>query len=181
MRESALRREMAATSIVLVPQFLKYSAGPLLGPTLLQSAARSRGHSCKVVDLNAMYIHPRVSKRVDSGKFVGDHDKPKDSLSMIEREFVDKYLLSALKESQSFIHSETRPISGEDGTRRRIKHGFLTHQNVLEASSILAESEFGCFVKNALSRELDAPPDVVGVSLLHSGQVIYHRRRLPIS
>ena len=51
-------------SVILVPPLIKYSAGPLLWPSLLKSAARLGGHQCQVVDLKAMYIKPRVSKRM---------------------------------------------------------------------------------------------------------------------
>ena len=59
----------------------------LLGPTLLQSAARLHGHECSVVDFNALYIHPRASKRMVVGNFVRDHDKPMglSSIQLVEK------------------------------------------------------------------------------------------------
>ena len=163
---------MTTKSILLIPPFIKYNAGPLLGPSLLQSAARSCGYSCDVIDLNAMYIQPRAAKRIVTGKFVGDHDKPKGprSLASVENEFMNIHLISALEQTQSF-NKYSEPISSKELTRRA-KYGFLTHDQIANASIILAEQQFGCYVKDILTRRVSEPPDVIGVSLLHSGQVI---------
>jgi len=111
-----------------------------------------------------------------TGKFVGDHDKPVGpcSLASVEREFMNSHIISALKQAPSFMD----PKSYLDGISsneagRRAKYGFLTHDQVSEASAILAERQFGCWVKDVLLKQVsNDPPDVIGVSLLHSGQVI---------
>jgi len=153
---------MSKQCVLLVPPFLKYSAGPLLGPSLLQSAARASGHKCKVVDLNARYLQPKVSKRLSVGSFVGDHDKPTGprSLTYVEQEFIKRWILPSL------AHLDQNDVD----LRRAASFGFLSHQSVREAAESLMESEFGQWMAKCLS-DVDKP-DVTGISLLHAGQVI---------
>mmetsp|Transcript_5973 Transcript_5973/g.17265 ORF Transcript_5973/g.17265 Transcript_5973/m.17265 type:complete len:491 (+) Transcript_5973:215-1687(+) len=170
---------MAPTkSILLVPPLIKYSAGPLLGPALLQSAAKSRGHVCKVIDLNAQYIQPRVMPRLHLGKFVGDHDKPKAhgpcSLSAIEERFLNKHILPALDHTNHLDSDEMEKF------RRRVLFGFLTHHQVEAAAISLADSGLGRWIQDIIAKHTDPEkggdsvghPEVIGVSLLHSGQIL---------
>jgi len=149
---------------LLVPPIIKYSSGPLLGPALLQSAARLAGHECFIVDLNAHYIRPRVSKRGKHGAFIGDHDKPtgNHSLNSVERNFVEEYILPGLRHT------------GEADINRRVQFGFFDHDEVRTAASSMASSAFGSWVREILLRELPAiaDPHIIGISLLHAGQVI---------
>jgi len=149
---------MGSRALILVPPFLKYTAGPLLGPALLKSAASKSGHLCSVLDLNAKYLSPRTEKRISHGRFIGDHDKPSPSLSQIEDEFYQKTI-------QNLEHS----------TVKEAKMGFLTHLQVQTAASQMIQSSFGSWVKRELHEWVMKEkhiPQLVGISLLHSGQVI---------
>ncbi|KAL7570350.1 hypothetical protein ACA910_017191 [Epithemia clementina (nom. ined.)] len=153
--------------LLVVPPFIKYNAGPLLGPCLLQSAARNRGHSCSVLDLNAILIQQdrRVSFR--RGLFVGDHDKPvAENGSMYLTQVEDKFFRENMMSTG--IHLE-----GDQ--KKRIQYGFLDHASVKEAASYLARSSpFGMLAKAKMEEQYSgqSPPHVVGVSLLHAGQVM---------
>ena len=49
-----------ATSLVLVPPFLKHFGGPLAGPAYLKGAGERAGHSVQVLDLNEAWIGERI-------------------------------------------------------------------------------------------------------------------------
>jgi hypothetical protein len=149
-----------------VPPLIKYTSGPLLGPSLLQSAARLGGHKCEILDLNAHFLQPRAPKRTKHGMFIGDHDKPigKNSLNEIERDFMSQYILPGI------CHDN----DDDDDIQRRVKFGFLTHEEIKTAATTMVSSTFGSWVRRLVSQQHQEqePPDVVGVSLLHAGQVI---------
>lgn len=164
-----------ARALVIVPPFIKYSAGPLLGPALLKSAATRRGHACNVLDLNALYIQPRVIPRLQRGSFVGDHDKPTAahprSLSAVEDTFVQDIILPHLSWPIEAIGN-----TSNSKAIRRLKYGFLTNDDVRQASRSLASADFGRWalrkVESASYGEGGRNIDMVGISLLHAGQVI---------
>ena len=160
---------MASRALLVVPPFMKYSAGPLLGPALLQTAAESRGHVCRVVDLNARYIQPRASPRLVRGTFVGDHDKPKGiaNLEAVQEDFLQGLVIPSLLQKQGeHFFSEQRDV------RRAALFGMLTHQELSTAANELAATvSFGNWAASILGEE-EHDQDVVGISLLHAGQVI---------
>jgi hypothetical protein len=155
-----------ARTVLIVPPLIKYSSGPLLGPSLLQSAARRGGHECSILDLNAHFLQPRTPKRTKHGVFIGDHDKPvgENSLNEIEKEFMSKYILPGI----------CREIGDDDddGLQRRVQFGFLTHEEIQTAATTMVSSSFGTWVQRVISQQQQVIPDVVGLSLLHAGQVI---------
>jgi hypothetical protein len=51
----------SAKALLLVPPFLKYSGGSLLGVELLKQTARKQGHVFSVLDLNALWIRRECS------------------------------------------------------------------------------------------------------------------------
>ncbi len=80
------------------------------------------GHECSVVDLNAHFLQPQVSKRGKHGTFVGDHDKPmgsQSSLGTIERDFMGQHILPGLPDS-----------NGAVDLHRKVHFGFLSHDKV---------------------------------------------------
>lgn len=177
----------SSRAVLIVPPFLKYSAGPLLGPSLLQSAARSHGFVCDVLDMNAHYIQPRVAQRKGLGNFVGDHDKPTgtNSLSFVEKEFLEQHILPFVATNNTYYSKEE--------LIRKVLFGFLTHKQVREASTAMACQQAGTFGKWAAGimstwmmkdhqqnenqrphrhQHSDCSPNIVGLSLLHSGQVL---------
>ena len=121
-------------AFLVVPPFLKYIAGPLLGPHLLQSAAHRHGHECRILDLNARWIRsqePLKTGKAQSvlanklpyiswtgqnshflyrGQFVGDHDKP----MMIS--------------SMSNFHQGTTALTDTTSFLSHLEHQFITQQ-----------------------------------------------------
>jgi hypothetical protein len=156
-----------ARTVIIVPPLIKYTSGPLLGPSLLQSAARRGGHECSILDLNAHFLHSRAPKRTKHGVFIGDHDKPvgENSLNEIEKEFMSKYILPGLCREIDYA-------GDDDALQRRVKFGFLTHEEIQTAATAMLSSSFGTWARRAISQHQQLTPDVVGVSLLHAGQVI---------
>ena len=174
-----------ARALLVVPPFIKYNAGPLLGPALLQAAAETHGHDCSTLDLNAIWMHSQLNARaIHDGKnqpdklkplFQGDHNKPLDG---------SLYRAQCLWNSTLFGAS-TSIIDARDcnALSRRLRYGFLNHGEVEAIASCLLMLPFGAWVQEQLIKsyaaqlypghDMDAHPiDVVGVSLLHVGQVI---------
>ncbi|NUQ77237.1 MAG: radical SAM protein [Polyangiaceae bacterium] len=148
-------------ALLVVPPLLKYSAGPLLGPTLLASAARARGHEATVLDLNIRFIQAHLPQRAapTPSIVVGDHDKPGALLSDLQRDIFTSLLREAL--------TGVEPIEGADP--------YLTltcsHDDIERAVERLAQSAPGTAMKSAL--EAQPEPHVFGVSVLFSGQVLF--------
>jgi hypothetical protein len=151
----------AARALVVVPPLLKYSAGPLLGPALLVAAARASGHEADVLDLSIRWIRAHLPPHVATphSAVVGDHDKPGTLLSDIQREVFVPLLRMHL--------SEVEQLPGTD------PHLTLTcsHDALESAAGRLAASASGGWIRTALA-ECERP-DVVGVSVLFSGQVLF--------
>ena len=165
----------------MVPPLIKYTAGPLLGPALLTSHANQRGHQSSVLDLNALYLQSNLPPRGQRmrqrrhGTFVGDHNRPftlsgESLLTRVEDEFFKQYLLPSLAVGLS------SPDNDEARAKRRIKFGFLSHNEVQAAGAALSRSslfstwashhlEQSCFGGGAAT--FGSAPQVVGVSLFH--------------
>ncbi len=151
----------AARALVVVPPLLKYSAGPLLGPALLVAAARAAGHEADVLDLSIRWIRTHLPPRIETppSTVVGDHDKPGPLLSDLQREVFVPLLREHL--------SEVDHLAGTD------PHLTLTcsHDALERAAERLAASAPGAWMRSLLvARER---PDVLGVSVLFSGQVLF--------
>lgn len=150
-----------ATAVLIVPPFIKYSAGPLLGPARCCNLPQRRMvTSVPSLDLNALFIQPRASPRTKHGAFVGDHNKPTgpQSLAHVERTFLTDHLL---------------PCFGSEAasdSMRRVKFGFLDHADVHQAATKLASSSFGDWARRHMSSQ--SPPQLTGISILHAGQVV---------
>lgn len=124
-------------ALLLVPPFIKYNAGPLLGPALLASAARSRGHHCRVLDLNAKWIRKSTQhlKRAGPSKntpnansrllFCGDHDKDSQLLVLVEDAFYRQLASSC--------------ATAVDG-KKVVKYCFMSHSQVVEAAKMMEET-----------------------------------------
>ncbi len=149
-----------ARALLVVPPLLKYSAGPLLGPTLLVAAARAAGHEADVLDLSIRWIRehlPQIPGAAES-PFVGDHDKPGALLSSLQRDVFTPLLRAHLTDV--------------DDTSSADPHLTLTcsHDAVDEAVVRLAGSSTGRWIRDLLAEQ--SRPDVLGVSVLFSGQVL---------
>jgi radical SAM superfamily enzyme YgiQ (UPF0313 family) len=139
---------------------LKYAAGPLLGPAMLAGAGRAAGHAVEIVDLNQLYIRSRlpVEGSATPSVLVGDHDKPGQELGRVQRSFLEQ-LRAVLGPTQPTMLGEEPLLSLT-----------MAHPEVSAKARRLASEWAGGFVRRHLA-EL-ARPDLVGVSILYSGQVL---------
>ena len=148
-------------ALLIVPPFLKYAAGPLLGPAQLAAAGRTAGHDVIVLDLNIALIRSRLPAdlSVTPTGFAGDHDKPRDLLRRTQRSVV-----ADIRE----VGGEVPPsILGEDPVLSLT----LSHYEVHLLVKVLVASTVGEFVRSQLRQVVR--PDLVGVSVLFSGQVLW--------
>lgn len=149
-----------ASSLLVVPPFLKSVSGPLLGPAMLAGAAREGGHDVHVLDLNAAWLDQRLDlEAFVPGHFVGDHDRPSEALRAQQSAFV------------GLIEGALPVTAGDAG-----EHPALTlpysHVQVREAADRLAdEPALGGWIARRLASYRGAPA-VVGLSVLYSGQVL---------
>ena len=154
-------------ALIVVPPLIKYTAGPLLGPSLLQSAARNRGHSCSVLDLNAILLSQNKGVAFRKGCLIGDHDKPlSENGSSYLNEVEEKFLQEVILSSGLVLNCDQR---------KRVRYGFLDHDTVKKGVAHLATSyTFGTLAKSKMAQQYSnlPPPQVIGISLLHAGQVV---------
>ena len=146
---------------LVVPPFLKYAAGPLLGPAQLAGAGEAAGHEVRVLDLNIDLIRHRLPADLEiapSG-FAGDHDKPRDLLRHVQR--------GVIGEVREVGGDVPQRILGEDPVLSLT----LSHHEVHLLVGLLVGGGVGEFVRARL-RQLERP-DLVGVSVLFSGQVLW--------
>jgi hypothetical protein len=95
------------------------------------------------------------------GKFVGDHDKPTCSLKAIEEKFYKQITVGPSSASSTIC----------DETLRNIRFGFLEHQDMQRMAERAASGSYGEWV-GGMIRTQSSPPNLLGISLLHAGQVI---------
>lgn len=149
-----------ARALIIVPSLLKYSAGPLLGPALLVAAARAVGHDADTLDLSIRWLRERIPSDVFQADsvVVGDHDKPGVLLSEIQRNAFTPMLRTFLTDFET--------LDGAD------PHLSMTcsHDAVDIAVQRMIESPMGDWIREQL--ESAPEPDVFGVSVLFSGQVL---------
>jgi hypothetical protein len=150
-----------ARALLVVPPLLKYSAGPLLGPALLVAAARAAGHEADVLDLSIRWIRSHLPSCIAASPSttLGDHDKPGTLLSDIQRDIFIPLLRAQL--------IEVERLDGTDA------HLTLTcsHDALQEGAERLATSASGAWIQDMLAEH--ERPDVLGVSVLFSGQVLF--------
>ncbi|MCK6505660.1 radical SAM protein [Myxococcota bacterium] len=150
-----------ATALLIIPPLLKYAAGPLLGPALLAGAASAAGHEVVVADLNVRFLrqHLHLVPSARPARVHGDHARPPEGLRAAAERYLERV---------------ARAITGPAGHRER--NAALTlpvsHAQVYEAALSLAQGPLGAWVGTALENSASKAPDVVGVSVLYSGQVL---------
>src|SRR5689334_1169246 len=135
---SRVSRGNPVNALVLVPPFLKYTSGPLLGPAMLAGAARKAGHRIQVLDLAREWMidhHPEP--RYESG-FVGDHDKPSEDLFRIQQDWCSRC-----------ARAWPRALDSEQSAERIIhmKAGF---GEVEAAARALCQTELGAWFKRKI-------------------------------
>jgi hypothetical protein len=145
-----------ATALLIVPPFLKHASGPLLGPAMLLGAAAEGGHRAQLVDLNARWIARDLSDaHWTPSAFVGDHDR-------------DERLL---RESQARFRVPLGRISRDLGIAEDDLFALrLDHDDASRSAARIAE-EYRDWIVAQLHGI--ARPDLVGISVLFSGQVLW--------
>lgn len=147
-----------ASSLLLVPPFLKHFGGPMAGPAYLKGAGERAGHTVEVLDLNREWIKERITSAYTSGQIKGDHDKPSKELNRLYQEWQE---LCA-------SHWPMPVPVGERESRTVIL--YATHEEVIGCAANMAAGSFGEWVRQHLEQ---APrPDLVGLSVMFSGQII---------
>ena len=147
-----------ALSLVIVPPFLKHFGGPLAGPAYLKGAGERAGHSVEVLDLNQLWIGERINTIHRSGTIKGDHDKPSIELNRI------------FKQWQSLLADHWSYKLNESDYDRKLVALYATNDEVIKCAKNLSNSEFGQWVLDGFSNL--QRPDIVGLSVMFSGQVI---------
>ena len=148
-------------ALIVVSPFIKYAAGPLLGPAQLAGAGHAAGHRVDVLDLNIRLLRDRMpgESPLPATGFAGDHDKPRDLLRRVQRSVVD--------DIRALAGDVPASILGEDPVLSLT----LGHFEVNLLARALLTSEVGGYVFAHLRQQ--ARPDLVGVSVLFSGQVLW--------
>ena len=143
--------------VIVIPPFLKYAAGPLLGPATLVGAAQSAGMNVISLDLNIDFIQSAVATPAEGIKqpiFYGDHSK-QGFLERAERKFWNEILLAFGYDSRASLSD--------------IKRGWYTHSELAEAAERMLGQNLGEFLRVEFRRE--APCRLFGVSVMWAGQV----------
>lgn len=147
-----------ATVLLLIPPFLKHTTGPLLGPAMLAGAAIQAGHSAEVIDLNARWICNDLGDASwVHGDFVGDHDRCDALLSHSQ--------CRALTQLERGAAREGLAVNADALKRLRLDHATVDR----------LASRFAREQAPWMGRQLTRcrRPDVVGVSVLYAGQVLW--------
>jgi hypothetical protein len=148
----------SVNALILIPAFLKYASGPLLGPAMLAGAARNAGHRIQVLDLARDWLLEHFDEPQSETPFVGDHDKPSEVLRQIQQEWCS-LCAPAWPSKLDSKHTEDRIV--------HLKVGFAEAETAARA---LCHSEIGAWFKRKISEA--TPPALVGISVMYSGQVI---------
>ena len=146
------------SALVLIPPFLKYASGPLLGPAMLAGAARQAGHRIQVLDLAREWLIDHCPEPQSESPFVGDHDKP----SVILRQSQHDWCLHCAPAWPSYLDSKH--------VEEKIVHLKASLDEVEAAAHALCDTETGVWLKQKVDEVTE--PGLVGISVLYSGQVI---------
>lgn len=149
---------MNTPDLLLIPPFLKYIAGPLLGPAMLAGAAEAAGFALHVLDLNARFLGQELAGRHGDPRFVGDHDRPSVALRLVQERF-RALGAAALPPAQSRLADDP------------VQTLTYEHADILTAVEQLSDGPVGGWIDGELAAM--ATPRVVGVSVLYSGQVLW--------
>ena len=147
-----------ASSLLLVPPFLKHFGGPMAGPAYLKGAGERAGHTVEVLDLNREWIKERITSAHTSGQIKGDHDKPSKELNRLYQEWQE--LCAA--------HWPTIVPANERESRTVVLSA--SHEEVVGCAAKMAAGSFGEWVRQRLEKAVR--PDMVGLSVMFSGQII---------
>ena len=147
-----------ASSLLLVPPFLKHFGGPMAGPAYLKGAGERAGHTVDVLDLNREWINERITSAYTSGQIKGDHDKPSKELNRLYQEW-----------QELCAGHWPKPMPANERETRTVIL-YASHEEVVGCAANLAAGSFGEWVRRQL--EQGPRPDLVGLSVMFSGQII---------
>ena len=147
-----------SSALLVVPPFLKHATGPLLGPAMLAGAATEAGHRVDSLDLNARWIERELLGRVwRPTPFVGDHDRDEDLLRAAQERFRADTMRG---------WSDPAEVSVREA-RLGLR---IEHREVYRAGERVADAHRAWLTEQLSGVER---PDVFGVSVLFSGQVLW--------
>lgn len=152
------RGAKAQDAYLVIPPLIRYSAGPLLGPAIVEGKTNSAGFKAKTLDLNIAYLHSTgllPAPDVGEATYLGDHCKTQDVLDQITRLFWAS--MSTSSWSAGVNLKQTRMLS-------------LSQGQVAKVVENLAHTPLGEFLVGQLERL--RPPAVLGISVMWEWQVI---------
>jgi hypothetical protein len=149
-------------ALLLVPPLVKYTAGPLLGPAMLAGAGVEAGHDVEVLDLSIRWLRDFGDVGLwtaPTGPFVGDHDRPRELLRAAQATFS-----AQLADTIGPIHS--RGLEEDPYLTLLLDHAEVD----AAVDALLEQSPLGVWLGDQLGQV--ERPDLVGVSVLYSGQML---------
>ena len=148
---------------IIVPPFIKYISGPLLGPSLLKAECGKRGENVKVIDLNIEYLHHIgvcTDGNIHKHRFLGDHAGQEHLLNAAANHFLsDAYGVIQAHKFQS------------EGVVRLLKM-HLSFEEIEDILDMMDVSYLGRYFREALVRLPRPSQNIFGMSILWSGQVL---------
>jgi hypothetical protein len=130
----------------------------MAGPAYLKGAGEKAGHLVQVIDLNWCWISERIKGLHVSGPIKGDHDKPSEELVRLQTEW-------------SRLCGSCWPTALTEGEmEKRATQLEAEFEEVVKCARAMSEGQFGIWCSGRLAPM--PPPDVVGLSVMFSGQVI---------
>ena len=135
--------------IVYILPLLRYLSGPLLGPERLHAMAKN---TSQVVDINAHFLHHRMTEYFSSNTALGDHAKPDNSF----REVQD-WAANQVEQYTPYSFSQIESMCME-------------LREIREAVELLSQSELADFLKSYIP---ERQPKWIGISILFSGQALF--------
>lgn len=150
----------AVDAYIIIPPLVKYTAGPLLGPSLLAGAARTRKLSVEILDLNCMLLAKYASTIVASSRhhewLYGDHC----NINMFDRIAFQFWKMLAVD------------VYGRhgDGLEDKLVRVAMDHHEVSHTVRQLIRSRSSRFIFRRLIGK--KRPRVVGISVMWSGQTV---------
>lgn len=130
----------------------------MAGPAYLKGAGEKAGHKVEVLDLNHQWIAKRISGVHVTGPIKGDHDKPSKELVRLQAEWC------------RLCGSCWPQALADEDLERRTTQLEAEFEEVVQCAKAMADGQFGAWCSDRLAPM--APPDVVGLSVMFSGQVI---------
>lgn len=150
----------AVDAYIIIPPLVKYVAGPLLGPSLLAGAARTRKLSVEILDLNCMLLAKYASSIIvcsDHNEWLyGDH---------CNANMFDRIASQFWKRLSADVYGRHG-----DGLEAKLMRAAIDHDEVSRAVRQLISNSSSRFILRQLMGKTG--PRVVGMSVMWSGQTV---------